>query len=306
MEGKSVLNLEGWRLLFRFPLPSVVLSLTLGLALFGMVSSAWFVRALSESEGLFEGDLTLMASLEEGLGEAATRELMTRIAGMPMVKELRWLGQEEQLEAWEQTLGKELLEGLDEGVLPQEAMLEISLHFPALSKENELLAFHEGIQKMAGIQGLSSLPMDYRSVEIIQGAQKNGKRFFFLLTLGSLFWGISGFYLLLSLWRKTHEERLRLYLDFGATRAYIWAFFLWPTAVLALLSALLSSFLLLLFSPSLSQVLLLFHGLDMAPLSQPMNHLMLLLASFLLAFFGAFLALRKHLDPLKVDLKGVR
>lgn len=222
---------------FARPIASVLTALALAAGLVLAALAMWLSGRVDATVSALEADLVLRASLDPALDEAQTKDVLTRVAAVPGVRSVEWVGPKAQRGELASVLGEELLEGLDDQVFPMGGLAKVTIERGPLASEAELDTLVAKVKSIAEVQGVLDVPFDVRHLRFVFAAGEAGRLVGILLAAMALLVGVLAIYLLVSAAVLARRDELDLYLALGATPRWLFARHVIYAALIGLMAA---------------------------------------------------------------------
>jgi len=210
-------------MVFARPVATVLTALALAAGLVLGALAMWLSGRVDATVSALDADLILRASLDPALDEAQTKDVLTRVAAIPGVKAVEWVGPKAQRAELASVLGDALLEGLDDQVFPMGGLAKITLERGPLGSESELDALVAKVKGIGEVQGVLEVPFDVRHLRFVFAAGEAGRLVGMLIAAMALLVGVLAVYLLVSAAVLGRKAELDLYLALGATPRWLFA-----------------------------------------------------------------------------------
>jgi cell division protein FtsX len=235
LDAAVVHSREAWRLFSRRPIASLGTATAICLSLILTAFVAWFLGRSADLIDAIDADLELHAALDPSLDESSTHRTLLAIGEIEGVRSVRWIGPKEQRQALLDTLGPDLLEGLDDGVFPEGGMAKIALHRDALTSEEDVTSLTSKIATIAGISGVTALPYDASHIQVLFRGAAFTRLAGTLIALFALLVALLATFLVVKDALRSNRPLLMLLSAFGATSTFTRTRFILFSTVVGLL-----------------------------------------------------------------------
>jgi len=206
--------------LVRHPLHTIVGIMTLAVSLILVGFLGIFMVKADEVVERISGGVQLTVFLHADVTEASSSELMEAISKWSEVREVSWHSAQEDRERNRALLPRELVEELDDSVVPGQPYIEVGLSAGDLTEERvqEMVAWFNSIPEIEGVDevlfGAEKISVAF---SLIKGARSLGMFIGIVVVLAGLFFVLTTTRLIVENRRKEIEVLLLV----GATRNFI-------------------------------------------------------------------------------------
>lgn len=238
LDAAVVHGREALRLLSTHLVAGLGTAIAICLALVLTAFVTWFLGRSSDLVSAIDADLELHAALDPALDEASTHNTLLAIGAIDGVETVRWIGPKEQRQVLLETLGADLLEGLDDGVFPEGGMAAIALRRDALDSEDGATSLTSKIASIAGVAGVTALPYDASHIQVLFRATSFVRLAGTLIALFALLGALLATFLVIRNALQRNDKLLDLLSAFGATPAFMRTRFVVLAALIGLLAGL--------------------------------------------------------------------